>query len=128
MEEIAMKKENFVSLVLGTVGGLAFALGMCICLVPEWNANFTLGVITAAIGAVILVTTLIVHRVMSGKPFGKPNFKALGKVLFGIAGSLVFGTGMCMIMVWGMMIPGILVGIAGIVLLLCLIPMCVGLK
>ncbi len=128
MEETLMKKENFVSLVLGTVGGLAFALGMCICLVPEWNANFTLGVITAAIGAVILAVTVIVHRVMSGKPFGKPNFKVIGKVLFGIAAALVLGVGMCMIMVWEMMIPGILVGIVGIVLLLCLIPMCVGIK
>ena len=35
---------------------------------------------------------------------------------------------MCMIMVWNLMLPGILVGIVGIVLLLCLIPMCIGLK
>ncbi len=123
-----MKKQNFVSLLLSTVGGLAFALGMCICLLPEWNANFTLGVITAAVGAVILAITIIVRRVMSGKPLGKPNFKVIGKVIFGIAAALVFGLGMCMIMIWGMMIPGILVGIVGIVLLLCLIPMCVGLK
>lgn len=33
-----------------------------------------------------------------------------------------------MIMVWEMMIPGIIVGMAGIVLLLCLIPAIVGLK
>ena len=33
-----------------------------------------------------------------------------------------------MIMVWNLMLPGILVGIVGIVLLLCLIPMCIGLK
>lgn len=34
-----------------------------------------------------------------------------------------------MIMVFeGMMIPGIIVGVVGIALLLCLIPMCVGLK
>jgi len=36
--------------------------------------------------------------------------------------------GMCLIMVWNLMLPGILVGIAGIVMLLCLIPMCIGLK
>lgn len=123
-----MKKENFVSLVLGTVGGLAFALGMCICLLPEWNVSFTMGVVLSAIGAVVITVTLIVRRVMSGKPFGKPNFKVIGKVIFGIAAALVMGVGMCMIMVWEMMIPGILVGIVGIVLLLCLIPMCVGIK
>lgn len=123
-----MKKQNFVSLLLGTIGGLAFALGMCICLLPEWDISFTFGVITAAVGAVVLAVTLIVRRVMSGKPLGKPNFKVIGKVLFGIAAVLVLGLGMCMIMVWGMMIPGILVGMVGIVLVLCLIPMCVGLK
>ena len=33
-----MKKENFITLVMGTVGGLLFALGMCMALLPEWNA------------------------------------------------------------------------------------------
>jgi hypothetical protein len=42
--------------------------------------------------------------------------------------ALVLGVGMCMIMVWNMMLPGIAVGIVGIVLLLMLIPMCLGLK
>ena len=42
--------------------------------------------------------------------------------------ALILGVGMCMIMVWNLMLPGILVGIVGIVLLLMLIPMCLGLK
>ena len=33
-----MKKSAFVNLMIGTVGGLLFALGMCMCLLPEWNA------------------------------------------------------------------------------------------
>jgi hypothetical protein len=33
-----------------------------------------------------------------------------------------------MTMIWNMMIPGIIVGIVGIVLLLCLIPVIKGLK
>ena len=49
-------------------------------------------------------------------------------MLFGIFGALVLGVGMCMILVWNLMLPGILVGILGIVLLLCLIPMFLGLK
>ena len=44
-----MEKKNFITLVLGTVGGLLFALGMCMCLLPEWNM-FNTGVICAAIG------------------------------------------------------------------------------
>lgn len=42
--------------------------------------------------------------------------------------SLVLGVGMCMIMVWDMMLWGIVVGIAGTVILLSLIPVCMGLK
>lgn len=32
-----MEKKNFITLVLGVVGGLLFSLGMCMCLLPEWN-------------------------------------------------------------------------------------------
>ena len=42
-----MKKKNFVSLVMGTVGGILFALGMCMCMLPQWNA-FTQGVVVLA--------------------------------------------------------------------------------
>ena len=36
--------------------------------------------------------------------------------------------GMCMVMVWeNLLIPGVLVGLTGILLLLCLIPLCKGL-
>lgn len=33
-----MSKKNFVTLILSTVGGILFAIGMCMCLLPEWNA------------------------------------------------------------------------------------------
>lgn len=123
-----MKKENFITLVLGVVGGLLFGIGMCMCLLPEWNA-FTPGVAVTAVGAVVLAVMLIVRRVMLGKPTLKINVKTVGKVAFGVVGALVLGLGMCMVMVFdGVMIPGIIVGLVGIVLLLCLIPMCVGLK
>jgi len=37
--------------------------------------------------------------------------------------------GMCMCMVWeGLLIGGVMVGTAGIVALICLIPLCKGLK
>ena len=50
------------------------------------------------------------------------------RLIFGVFGAIVFGVGMCMTMIWGMMIPGIAVGIVGIVLLICLIPLVKGLK
>ena len=33
-----MKKSSFVAMILGTIGGILFALGMCMALIPEWNA------------------------------------------------------------------------------------------
>ena len=122
-----MKKKNFVTLIMSTVGGILFAIGMCMCLLPEWNA-FNQGVVIAVIGAAVLLAMLIVRRKMEGKPAVRLNGKAIGTVLLGILGALVLGVGMCMTMVWSMMAPGIIVGIIGIVLLMCLIPVVKGLK
>lgn len=32
-----MKKSNFVAMILGTIGTVFFALGMCMSLLPEWD-------------------------------------------------------------------------------------------
>ncbi len=122
-----MKKKNFVSLVMGTVGGILFALGMCMCMLPQWNV-FTQGVVVSAVGAVVLLAMLVVRRKMEGKPAVRLNGKAVATVLLGVVGALVLGVGMCMVMVWNMLMWGIVVGIAGIVLLICLIPLCRGLQ
>ena len=114
-----MQKKNFVSMILGTIGGLLFAIGMCMCLLPEWGA-FPQGVVIAAVGAAVLLILLIVRRKLEGKPAVHLSGKAIGSALFGI--------GMCMVMIWNMMISGILVGIAGILLLICLVPLVRGLK
>ena len=122
-----MKKKNFVSLVMGTVGGILFALGMCMCMLPQWNA-FTQDVVVSAGGAVVLLAMLVVRRKMEGKPAVRLNGKAVATVLLGVVGALVLGVGMCMVMVWNMLMWGIVVGIVGIVLLICLIPLCRGLQ
>lgn len=123
-----MKKENFVSLLMGTVGGILFSLGMCMCLIAEWN-TMKEGVVVGAVGAVVLLAMIIVRRVMQGKPAIVLNGKAIFTVLWSVFGALVLGLGMCMTMVWeGLMVQGIIVGTAGIVMLICLIPLCKGLK
>ena len=121
-----MSKKNFVSLILGTIGGILFALGLCMAMLPEWGA-FTQGIIVGCIGAVILLALVLIRRKMEGKPvFVKLSAKTVGTVILGVVGALVLGAGMCMVMIWEMMIPGILVGIVGLVLLLCLIPLVKG--
>ena len=122
-----MKKKSFVTLIMSVIGGLLFALGMCMALLPEWDA-LTEGIIVGAIGAVILLAMVLVRRKMDGKPMIVLNGKTVGTALLAVAGAIVLGVGMCMVMVWDMLIWGIAVGIVGIVLLLCLIPMVKGLK
>lgn len=122
-----MKKKDFVTLIMSTVGGILFALGMCMALLPEWGA-MTQGIVIGVIGAVILLAMVLVRRKMDGKPAIVVNGKAIGTTLLGVFGAIVLGVGMCMSMVWNMMVPGIVVGIVGIVALLCLIPVIKGLK
>ena len=115
-----MKKKDFITLLLSTVGGILFALGMCMALLPEWDA-MAQGAVIGAVGLLVLAVMLMVRRRMDGKPAIVFNGRA-------IAAAVVFGIGMCMVMIWDMMVPGIIIGIVGIVLLLCLIPICKGLK
>lgn len=122
-----MKKSSFVAMILGTVSGVLFSLGMCMALLPEWNA-FREGIIFGAVGLVLGLITLLVWRKMEGKKPVKINAKNLLFAIFGILGALVLGIGMCLCLVWESFIWGTLVGVVGIVMLLCLIPMAKGIK
>ena len=122
-----MKKSSFVALVLGTVSLVLFALGMCMALIPEWNA-FRPGVIFGCVGLVLGLITLIAWRRMEHKAHVHVTGKAVLTVLVGIAGALALGVGMCFSMVWGNMVLGIGIGLLGIVVLLCLIPLTKGMK
>lgn len=122
-----MKKSTFVAMILGTIGGILFALGMCMALIPEWNA-FKPGVILGVIGAVVLLIMALVWRKMEHKAPIQVSGKTIGASLIGIIGALLLGVGMCLTMVWSHMVGGIIIGVVGIVVLLCLIPFVKGLK
>ena len=122
-----MKKKDFVTLILSTIGGILFALGMCMALLPAWGV-FRQGVAVGAAGALVLAAMLVVRRKMDGKPAILWNARMVGITLLGVVGALMLGLGMCMTMLWDLLVPGILVGLAGIVLLLCLIPVVKGLE
>ncbi len=122
-----MKKSTFVSMILGTIGGILFALGMCMALIPEWNA-FRPGVVMGTLGVIVLLIMVLVWRKMENKEPIRLSGKTIGATLIGIAGALLFGIGMCLTMVWSHMTAGIAIGIAGIVVLLCLIPFIKGLR
>lgn len=122
-----MKKSSFVAMILGTVSGVLFSLGMCMALLPEWN-SFKPGIIFGFIGLVLALITVIVWRKMENKAPIKFSGKAAGVSALAVIGSLLLGVGMCFVLVWEKLIVGITVGLIGIIALLSLIPVIKGLK
>lgn len=122
-----MKKSNFVALILGTVGVVFFALGMCMTTLTEWNM-FQQGIICGVIGLAVLLADLIIWRRMEGKQPIHLSGKTLATIALSVVGALLLGVGMCLCMVFGYMVQGIVIGLVGIVDLLCLIPLTKGLK
>ena len=118
-----MKKETLLEIILGTVGGLVFAIGMCMCLIPEWNM-FTPGVVIGIIGFLILLCIIPVYRKSHPKKkHGPVNWAIVITFVVGIAGSLLMGFGMSKIMVGtpetADMIVGLITGVVG--LLICVL-------
>ena len=68
------------------------------------------------------------YAVIKKKPPLKISGKTILTVLIGVTGSLLLGTGLYFVTVLESMVIGILVGIAGIVVLMCLIPFIKGFK
>ena len=114
-----MKKETLLEIILGTIGGLVFALGMCMCLLPEWNM-FTAGVVTSIIGFIILLCIIPIYRKEHPrKPRGPINWGLVLTFAVGIVGSLIMGFGMSKIMVGDAsntdMLVGLITGVVGLV-------------
>lgn len=122
-----MKKSSFIALILGTISGILFALGMCMALLPEWNA-FTQGVIFGSVGFVLGIITFFVWCKMENKNLPKLKGKNIFLTVFGIISVLILGIGMCLCLVWEQIVWGTLVGLVGIVMLICMIPMIKGIK
>lgn len=122
-----MKKSNFVALILGTVSGVLFALGMCMALLPEWNA-FGTGVAMGGAGIVLGLITLMVWCKMEGKKFPKMNAGNILRTIYSVIAVLVLGTGMALCLVAEKIVLGTLIGLLGIIMLIALIPMIKGIK
>ncbi len=122
-----MKKSSFVALIMGTTSGVLFALGMCMALLPEWNA-FKEGVIFGSVGLILGIITFFVWCRMENKKRPKLNGKNILRILYGILAVLVLGIGMCMCLAWEQIVWGTLVGLLGIIMLILLIPMIKGIK
>ena len=122
-----MKKSSSVALVMGTVSGVLFALGMCMALLPEWD-SFTEGVIFGAVGMVLGMITTLVWCKMENKKMPKISGKNVFRAIYATIAVLVLGLGMCMCLVWQQIVWGTLVGLLGIIMLIALIPMIKGIR
>ena len=85
-----MKKSSFTALVLGTVSGVLFALGMCMALIPEWNA-LKQGIIFGVLGLILGLITVFVWRKMEHKAPINLSGKTILTVAVGIFGALALG-------------------------------------
>ena len=114
-----MKKETLLEIILGTIGGLIFAIGMCMCLLPEWNL-FTAGVITTIVGFFLLLCIIPVYKKSHPKKEHKPvNWGIVATWIIGVIGSLTMGFGMSKILVGNAstadMIVGLITGVVGLI-------------
>lgn len=116
-----MKKETLLEIILGTIGGLVFALGMCMTLIPEWNM-LTEGIVVGIIGFIILLCIIPVYKKNNPKKTKEKKQIDVGLVAtwtIGILGSLIMGFGMSKVMVEEAsktdMVIGLITGIVGLI-------------
>ena len=119
-----MKKETLLEIILGTIGGLLFSIGLTMCLIPEWDL-FIAGVVVAIVGFIILLCIIPIYRKEHPKKVSNKETD-WGLVLtwvIGVIGALIMGFGMSKVMVDNKekidMIVGMITGIVG--LLICVL-------
>ena len=119
-----MKKETLLEIIFGSIGGILFAFGMCMCLIPEWDL-FKVGVVTGIIGFVVLLCIIPIHRKANPRKIVKRKTD-WGLVLtwtVGVVGALIMGFGMSKVMVGTPekmdIIIGMVTGVVG--LLVCVL-------
>ena len=122
-----MKKSSYFALVMGTVSGVMFALGMCMALVEEW-AMLKGGVILGGAGLLLGLVTLLIWRKMEHKAPIQVSGKLVAKVVYAVVAALVLGIGLSLCLVLENYLLGTVIGLVGIVMLLGLIPLVKGLK
>ncbi len=120
-----MKKSDAVMLMGGTLSALLLASGICMILIKGWNLK-TEGIAFTAVGVITGIAFLVCTGVKNGR--NVKSKRTLQIVLLSVFGALTLGGGMSLVMVWGMIFWGIVLGIVGILLLMMLIPVINGIE
>lgn len=120
-----MKKDTLIQIVLGTVGGVIFAFGMCMWLIPEWDL-FWPGVVASAIGILILMPIYPIYRKNHPRKPIHVEKSTLVAILSGTAGCLLLGIGMSLALTQTgkmFLLLGMGIGVLGIIVLALAYPM-----
>lgn len=116
-----MKKDTLIEIILGTIGGLTFAIGMCMGLIKEWNM-FIPGIIVGAIGFILLLCIIPIYRKSHPRKIEKKekNIGLIIAIIVAVLGALIMGFGMSKVMVEQSsqtdMIVGIIIGVIGLII------------
>lgn len=115
-----MKKETLLEIIIGTVGGLIFSIGMCMGLIEEWNL-LKEGIVVGIIGFIILLCIIPVYKKAhpKRKVTKSTDWGIVATWIIGVVGSLVMGYGMSRIMTENIsqtdMIIGLITGVIGLI-------------
>lgn len=116
-----MKKETLLEIILGTIGGITFSIGMSMSLIEEWNM-LKEGIVVSIIGIIILLGIIPVYRnshPKSKKQKKEINYGIIATWFIGIIGSLIMGFGMSKVMVGNTskidIIIGLITGVVGLI-------------
>lgn len=115
-----MRKDTLLEIILGTIGGLIFAIGMCMCLIPEWNL-LKVGIVVSIIGFIILLCIIPVYRSNNQKKTTKKiNWQIVLTWIIGLIGALIMGYGMSKVMTdnpsQNNIVIGMITGIIGLII------------
>lgn len=122
-----MKKSTFVALIMGVVSVSLISLGLCMALLHSWDMVKE-GIAFSAVGAVLALVTVFVWRKMENKSLVNITQKGAVGMVVSIVGAMTFGVGICLAMAYNQLIWGIVIGLVGVSIMLCLIPIIVGFK
>ena len=116
-----MKKDTLLQIILGTIGGLIFAIGMTMGLMKEWDLLIP-GIVVGVIGFIILLSIIPIYRKNHPRKQERKeaNVGLITAILIAIIGALIMGFGMSKVMVGNPsqteLITGIIIGVAGLII------------
>lgn len=109
-----MKKRTLIEIILGNVGGLLLAIGMCMIFIPNWNLSAT-GVALTIFGGINLLAIIPIH--IKGPHKSRIyNWKRIILKIIVITIALIIGYGIGEIIARKNMILGVVIWVIGLMI------------